>query len=131
MSQHAVPVVWSPDTRLHEPRHEVWVGVPMPGTELPARVDVILEALTAAGHDLIEATASPEEPLNRVHTAELLAFQRSAADRWAAGEYAELAGQDRVVPYLFPTPAMSAGLPVQPATKEHAEAGRFAYDTMT
>jgi acetoin utilization deacetylase AcuC-like enzyme len=131
MSHESVPVVWSPDTRLHEPRHEVWVGVPMSGTELPARVDAILEALTAAGHHLIEATASPEDPLRRVHTPELLEFQRTAADRWAAGEYVELAGQDRVVPYVFPTPAMSAGLPVQSATTVHAEAGRFAYDTMT
>jgi len=36
-----------------------------------------------------------------------------------------------VVPYLFPTPAMSAGLPLRPAVSVHAEAGRFAYDTMT
>ena len=131
MSQDTVPVVWSPDTRLHEPRHEVWVGVPMEGTEVPSRVDVILEALTAAGHELVEANASPEAPLSRVHTPELLEFLRTGVDRWAAGEYAEVAGQDRVVPYLFPTPAMSAGLPVQAATKVHAEAGRFAYDTMT
>jgi len=131
MSQSSIPVVWSPDTRLHEPRHEVWVGVPMAGTEVAARVDAILDAVTADGHQLIEAMTSPEEPLSLVHTSELLEFQRTAADRWAAGEYAEAAGQDRVVPYLFPTPAMSAGLPLARPAKVHAEAGRFAYDTMT
>lgn len=130
MTQNSI-VVWSPDTRLHEPKHEVWVGVPMPGTEVPARVDVILDALTSAGYELVETTAPPEEALRRVHTAELLAFLQTAADRWTAAEYVEVAGQDRVVPYLFPTPAMTAGLPVQPATKVHAEAGRFGYDTMT
>ena len=35
------------------------------------------------------------------------------------------------MPYLFPTPAMSAGLPLRPAVSVHADAGRFAYDTMT
>ena len=43
----------------------------------------------------------------------------------------DLVGQDRVVPYLFPTPAMTAGLPARPAAAVHAEAGRFGYDTMT
>jgi acetoin utilization deacetylase AcuC-like enzyme len=35
------------------------------------------------------------------------------------------------VPYLFPTPAMTAGLPTRPAVAVHAEAGSYAYDTMT
>ena len=35
------------------------------------------------------------------------------------------------MPYLFPTPAMTAGLPARPAVAVHADAGRFAYDTMT
>ena len=35
------------------------------------------------------------------------------------------------MPYLFPTPAMTAGLPARPAVAIHADAGRFAYDTMT
>ena len=40
-----MPVVWSPDTRLHEPRHEIWVGAATPAVEVPARVDAILAAL--------------------------------------------------------------------------------------
>ena len=43
-----IPVVWSPETRRHEPMREVWVGVPTEGTEVPARVDRILEALAGA-----------------------------------------------------------------------------------
>ena len=131
MDQYAVPVVWSPETRRHDPRHEVWVGVPTEGTELPDRVDAILAALTTAGHQLVEATPQSDDALAAVHDPELLEFLRTAAERWAAGPYADLVGQERVVPYLFPTPAMTGGLPARPAAAIHADAGRFAYDTMT
>jgi acetoin utilization deacetylase AcuC-like enzyme len=132
MSQYAVPVLWSPDTRLHDPRNEVWVGVPTIGTETAARVDAILEALDAPGFRLVEVPPADERPaLDAVHAAELVEFLGTAADRWAAGPYAELVGQERVVPYLFPTEAMTAGLPARPAVAIHADAGRFAYDTMT
>jgi acetoin utilization deacetylase AcuC-like enzyme len=124
-----MPVVWSPDTRRHDPKHEVWVGVPTPGTEVAARVDAILEAV--AGHPLVEATSHGREALHTVHDPDLVAFLSSVHDRWLAGEYVELVGQDRVVPYFFPTPAMTAGLPIRKAPAVHALAGRFAYDTMT
>ena len=131
MSQYAVPVVWSPVTRRHDPRHEVWIGVATEGTERPDRVSAILEALRAAGHDLVEAEPQPDDALLAVHDHELVDFLRTAAGRWAAGPYAGLVGQERVVPYLFPTPAMTAGLPARAAVAVHADAGRFAYDTMT
>ena len=131
MDQYAVPVVWSPQTRRHDPRHEVWVGVATEGTERADRVDAILDALRTDGHELVEATPQPDDALLDVHDRELIEFLRSAAERWAAGPYADLVGQERVVPYLFPTPAMTAGLPARPAVAIHADAGRFAYDTMT
>src|SRR3954452_8204878 len=131
MSQYVIPVVWSPDTRLHDPRHEVWVGVPTPATEVAQRVDVILDRLVRDGHRPVRASTQPDDVLAAVHSAELLAFLREASDRWRAGPYEELVGQDRVVPYLFPTPAMSGGLPVRAASAVHADAGRFGYDTMT
>jgi acetoin utilization deacetylase AcuC-like enzyme len=127
----AVPVVWSPATRAHEPHHEVWVGVPTPATEVAARVDAILDRLGADGHRLVETEADPDALLHAVHDPALLSFLESAAARWAAGPYDEVAGQDRVVPYLFPTPAMAAGLPLRTPVTVHAEAGTFAYDTMT
>ncbi len=131
MSQYAVPVVWSPETRLHDPRHEVWVGVSTPATEVARRVDVIVAALRDAGHRLVEPDAVSDDVLEVVHDPELLAFLRTAHDRWLDGPYGDLVGQDRVVPYLFPTPAMTGGLPARTATSVHAEAGRFGYDTMT
>jgi acetoin utilization deacetylase AcuC-like enzyme len=124
-------VVWSPETIRHDPRHEVWVGVATPGTEVAARVDAIRTVLQDAGHRIVQAPRHDDDVLSRVHEPELLHFLRTAASRWAAGEYEALVGQDRVVPYLFPTPAMTAGLPTRPAVAVHADAGRFAYDTMT
>jgi acetoin utilization deacetylase AcuC-like enzyme len=131
MDQYAVPVVWSPETRRHDPQHEVWVGVATDGTERAERVDAILDALGTAGHELVEATPQPDDVLLDVHDPDLLEFLRTAAERWAAGPYRELVGQERVVPYLFPTPAMTAGMQPRPAVAVHADAGRFAYDTMT
>lgn len=131
MSQYQVPVVWSADTRRHDPRHEVWVGVATEGTETAGRVDAILGELEAAGHRLVAAKPHPDDVLRRVHDDEMLDFLATAYQRWHAGPYVDLVGQDRVVPYLFPTPAMTAGLPTRPAVAVHAEAGRFAYDTMT
>ena len=129
MSQYAVPVVWSPATRDHDPRHEIWVGVPTAATEVAARVDTILESLSS--HRLVEATGHSDDVLRAVHDAALLEFLRTASDRWREGPYVELVGQDRVVPYVFPTPAMTGGLPTHRAAAVHADAGTFAYDTMT
>ncbi len=131
MSQYPVPVVWTPTTREHDPRHEVWVGVSTPATEVAARVDAILDVVRGAGHPLVEAGASGDEVLARVHDPHLLEFLRTAWSRWHDGPYVELAGQDRVVPYLFPTPAMTGGVPTRRAVAVHADAGRFGYDTMT
>jgi acetoin utilization deacetylase AcuC-like enzyme len=131
MSQYQVPVVWSEQTRLHDPRHEVWVGVATEGTEVAARVDAILAALTGAGHDLVAAEPHDDDVLRQVHDDAMLEFLSTASRRWLDGPYVDLVGQDRVVPYLFPTPAMTGGLPARPAVAVHADAGRFAYDTMT
>ena len=131
MDQYAAPVVWSPATREHDPKHEIWVGVATQGTEVAARVDAILESATSAGHSIVEATDHPDDVLRAVHDPALLEFLATASDRWQEGPYDELVGQDRVVPYLFPTPAMTAGMPTRPAVSVHADAGRFAYDTMT
>ncbi|MBZ5738706.1 hypothetical protein [Nocardioides mangrovi] len=124
-----IPVVWSPVTREHQPRHEVWVGVPTVGTEVPERVDAILAAL--AEHPLHEAVPHDDELLEVVHDGDLLAFLEGASAAWAAGPYEELVGQDRVVPYFFPTPALLAGMEPHPATALHAQTGEHCYDTMT
>ena len=124
------PVVWSPDTRRHDPRHEVWVGVPTPGTEVAARVGAILDAV-GPGRELVEAGPYDAAGLLAVHDPALVEFLRTAAARWAEGPYDELVGQSRVVPYFFPTPALVAGMPTTPPAALHGLAGHFGYDTMT
>jgi acetoin utilization deacetylase AcuC-like enzyme len=124
-----IPVVWSPETRQHEPSREVWVGVPTAGTEVAARVDRIREALTA--HDLVEARAHDDDVLTRVHDPVFVEHLRTIYAEWDEGPYVDLVGQDRVVPYVFPTEAMTQGMPVTTAAATHGRAGQFCYDTMT
>ena len=126
-----LPVVWSAQTLRHEPGGEIWIGVAIPGTEVPGRVEVIRGALVAAGHRLVAAPPAEPDSFATVHDPALVSFLATAEERWRAGGYAELAGQDRVVPYLFPTPAMTAGLPARRPTAVHAEVGTYGYDTMT
>lgn len=131
MSPAAVPFVWHPRTRRHVPSGEIWLGVRIPATEPVERVNVIRAALIKAGH--AEITASDPEPaaLLAVHSAELLEHLRTIHDSWLVGGYATNPGQDRVVPYLFPTPAMLGGMTLRRPTAALARAGQFCYDTRT
>jgi acetoin utilization deacetylase AcuC-like enzyme len=124
-----MPVVWSPETRRHEPMREVWVGVPTEGTEVPARVDRILDAV--ADHSLVEAIPHDDEVLRRVHAPAFVDHLRQVHGEWTEGPYDALVGQDRVVPYVFPTPAMTQGMLPTPAAATHGRAGQYCYDTMT
>jgi acetoin utilization deacetylase AcuC-like enzyme len=108
---------------------EVWVGVATDGTELPERVDRILEA--TSGHERVEATVHGDEVLRRVHAPAFIDHLRSVHAEWREGPYVDLVGQDRVVPYVFPTPAMTQGMPPTRAAATHGRAGQFGYDTMT
>jgi acetoin utilization deacetylase AcuC-like enzyme len=107
------------------------VGRSTPATEVAARVDAIVTALAADGHQLVEAEPQDDAILRNVHDGDFLEFLRTADARWQQADYAGLVGQDRVVPYLFPTPALTHGMPVRPARAVHALAGQFCYDTMT
>jgi acetoin utilization deacetylase AcuC-like enzyme len=129
MSQ--IDVVWSPTTREHVPSAEIWVGVRTPGTEVAERVDVLLDALTTAGHPLVEATPHDDKALESVHDPALLEHLASVYERWAESGIPEEVGQDRVVPYVFPTEAMLGSIPMTQATAVHGLAGAFCYDTMT
>ena len=126
-----IPFVWSDAVLLHDPRHEVWVGRETPASESPRRAGVIREALLAAGHPELPAAAHDDEALTAVHEPGLLEWLREASKTWADGPYLELVGQDRVVPYVFPTPMMTAGMPWRYPAATHAQAGVWCYDTMT
>ena len=125
----AMPVVWSDRHRLHDPGGEVWVGVRIPGTELPARADAIRATLADAGARFVEAQAHDDDALLAVHDAQLLEYLAAAWREWEAAGLTRDPGQDRVVPYVFAHAGLTdtPAIPVAPS----ARAGYFAYDTMT
>jgi acetoin utilization deacetylase AcuC-like enzyme len=126
-----LPVVIDERCKRHEPLAEIWLGVRTPGTEVPERVDAIRTALQDAGAPEHLAVEHDDAVLRRVHDAGLLAHLATIWDDWVAAGLPEDPGQDRVVPYVFPTAEMLAGLPARLPAAVHARAGRFCYDTMT
>jgi acetoin utilization deacetylase AcuC-like enzyme len=126
----STPVVWTDLHRLHEPGGEVWVGVRTPGTEVPERADRIRHRVSDA--PIVEARPHSDEAVLAVHDRGLLDYLARAWDEWEAAGLTRDPGQDRVVPYIFPVPALfPAGVgPALPAAAS-ARAGSFAYDTMT
>jgi acetoin utilization deacetylase AcuC-like enzyme len=125
-----IPVVWSDTTLAHRPDREVWIGMPMDGSELPERVSAIEQTLRLAGHAFIEATGHPVDALSSVHSPDLVRHLSTGYDAWVDGGFVEH-GQDRVVPYFFPTAAMLGPISSTQASSVHARAGQFCYDTMT
>jgi acetoin utilization deacetylase AcuC-like enzyme len=127
----AMPVVWSDRHRLHDPGGEVWVGVRIPGTELPARAEQIRAALAEAGAPFVEAQAQPDDAVLAVHDAALTAYLASAWRNWEAAGLHVDPGQNRVVPYVFAHPGLIDDRAPAVPTAPSARAGYFAYDTMT
>jgi acetoin utilization deacetylase AcuC-like enzyme len=127
-----MPVVWSDNHRLHDPRHEFWVGVELPWSEPPERAERIRAALEADGATLVDARPQPDEAVTSVHDPELVRHLREVWAEWDAEEMATDPGQEDVVPYLFPHPDLfPAGVVERRAAAVTARAGQFAYDTMT
>jgi acetoin utilization deacetylase AcuC-like enzyme len=126
-----IPVVWSPDCLLHEPGGEVWLGLREAGTEVPERATVILRALRDAGAPVLPASRHEIADLYSVHHPDLVRHLASIWADWEAGGYVSEYGRDRVVPYVFPTAAMLAGLPARVPAAIHGRVGLYCYDTMT
>jgi acetoin utilization deacetylase AcuC-like enzyme len=126
-----MPVVWSDRCLLHEPGGEVWIGLPDPGNETPARAEVIRDALLAAGATLVPAEAHTDETLLAVHDEGLVSHLRDAWGLWKDAGYPDEPGQDRVVPYIFPHPGLLAGQQATVPAAMSARAGMYAFDTMT
>src|SRR5215813_1518387 len=127
----AVPVVWSEDCLRHEPGGEVWLGVRDQGTEVPARALVLRDALAAAGAPIVPARPHGDEILRAVHDGGLLEHLAGVWAAWEEEGYPAQHGRDRVVPYVFPTPGMLAGLEPRVPPAVHGRAGLYCYDTMT
>jgi acetoin utilization deacetylase AcuC-like enzyme len=125
------PVVWSEACLKHEPKGEVWVGVTIEGTEVPERARVIRSAFEAVGAPVTDATAHDDSVLEAVHDRGLLEWLQNSMREWEADGFPTNPGQDRVVPYVFPTDAMLSGMPLRRPPAVHGRAGMYGYDTMT
>ncbi|HEX5018171.1 MAG TPA: histone deacetylase family protein [Actinomycetes bacterium] len=125
------PMVWSEACLLHEPKGEVWVGVTIEGTEVPERARVIRSAMEAAGAPVEESREHGDDVLDAVHDRGLIDWLRGSVEEWERDGFPTNPGQDRVVPYVFPTAGMLSGMPLRRPVAVHGRAGMFAYDTMT
>ncbi len=126
-----IPFVWHPRTRRHSPAREYVAGLPRTSQDVPERVNRIREALIAAGHAEVTGRDPDPEALRATHSQELINHLRTIHDAWTVAGYAKDPGQDRVVPWLFPTAAMLGGIEPRRPTATHARAGQYCYDTMT
>jgi acetoin utilization deacetylase AcuC-like enzyme len=90
-------VVHSPLHARHDGGVELYRGRLVPTFETPERVAMILSALEADGHAVIDPRELPESRLLRVHDAGFVEFLRGAHARWVAE------GRDgHVLPSGFP-----------------------------
>jgi acetoin utilization deacetylase AcuC-like enzyme len=126
-----IPVIWAEDCLRHEPAGEVWLGVRDAGTEVPERASVILAALRAGGAPVLAAGQHDIAALHSVHDPDLVRHLATIWADWEAGGYVREHGRDRVVPYVFPTAAMLAGLAPRLPAAAHGRVGLYCYDTMT
>jgi acetoin utilization deacetylase AcuC-like enzyme len=94
-------------------------------------VTSIRDHLVANGHRLVAAAVHDDAVLEQVHEPAFLAHLRSVYATWVSSGLVDDPGQDRVVPYVFPTEAMLGPIPAHLATAIHGRAGQFCYDTMT
>jgi len=126
-----VTAVWAPECLRHEPDAEIWVGLRTVGTEVPERATVIHTALAAAGARIVPATAHADDAVAAVHDPAFLAHLSTVYSAWEEAGFPSDWGQDRVVPYVFPTAAMLGPLSGRVPAAIHGRAGLYAYDTMT
>jgi acetoin utilization deacetylase AcuC-like enzyme len=126
-----MPCVVDDRCQRHDPAGEVWVGVRTAGTEVPARAAEIRRALAAAGAELIPASDHGLEPVLAVHDPGLVGYLSTIWSEWERAGLTDDPGQDRVVPYLFATPGLLAGLEPHEPAATWARPGRWCFDTMT
>ena len=108
-----VTTVWSPTTRRHEPKAEVWVGVPRPAPRSPSASTRSSRRRRRRGWPLVEATPTRLRVFAAVHDQDFLDHLETIHAEWMRSGIPELVGQDRVVPYMFATDAMRGGLPAR------------------
>ena len=69
--------------KVHYPKSFLVNGAPQPNPEVPGRVDALLAAARAGGHDIAEPADHGLGPIAAVHTPEYVAFLQRIYERWA------------------------------------------------
>ena len=109
---------WDERQRRHVPSGEFFNGGMHPAAEHPGRIDAILSAIGKTE----QPTDFGEEALLRVHSAEYVAFLKSAFDDWqSAGREGD------AFPYAFPV----VGRRQLDLCRIDARLGQFGFDTAT
>src|SRR5262245_1112739 len=104
-----IPAVWAEECLAHEPDAEIWLGVRTAGTEVPERATILRDAVVGAGARLVPAAPHGDEVLASVHDPKLLEHLAGVYAAWEQAGFPDYPGQNRVVPYIFPTPALLDG----------------------
>ncbi|MCP5026953.1 MAG: histone deacetylase family protein [Actinomycetia bacterium] len=113
-------IVHHPDHQLHAPAGYISRGVRIPCPEVPERGEVLLRAVTEAGHQLRQAGEPEMAPIAAIHDTGYLEFLARAWDQWSA-----LAGHGpEVVPNVHPNRNMAA-----PSSTILGRAGVYQADT--
>jgi acetoin utilization deacetylase AcuC-like enzyme len=125
----ALIAFWSELQCLHDPAGEVWLGIRIPGTEVPERAKVVHDALLSSGVTVHPPDAHDRAGLERVHDPDFLDFLATAWSRWVEAGYPVQPGMDRVVGYAFPHAASKP--PGRRPSSPGALTGVYATDTAT
>jgi len=91
-------VVYHPAQKAHDPQTFLVSGAPQPSPEKPARVDALLGAAQAQGHDVVAPEDHGLGPIAAVHTPEYVQFLQNAYTRWQRIEGASA----EIVPNIHP-----------------------------
>jgi acetoin utilization deacetylase AcuC-like enzyme len=112
----------------HDPRHEVWAGVPTVPNEVPARAEAIRNALTEeAGFTFLEPRDHGDGPILAVHDGGLV---RYLEDAWL--DWTKIAETAEIFPDTVLHPGLREGMGVarEPLTPL-GRIGYWCFETMT
>jgi acetoin utilization deacetylase AcuC-like enzyme len=74
--------VFDPRQRHHDPQFFLSSGAPQPCPEKPARIDMLLDAVTSMGSTVITPPDAGIAPIRAVHPDRYLTFLQTIHDRW-------------------------------------------------
>lgn len=116
--------VFSAGQLAHDPKQEISDGMLKPAVEIPARAEMVRDAVLARGlGEVLEPEDFGMEPLARVHDAGYLAFLESFWSCWT-----DLGRSGEAFPFVWPV----RGLNIEPLP-DHVDGllGRYSFDAGT